>query len=95
LLLPSQKARHHDALPVRDHLDSHDPAGSYVHRQDIYAEHGAKKLARWSMAGNRELIALSETHTPEALADHSKRQLKPILAKAKRLGLSIKKQKTK
>jgi hypothetical protein len=41
-------------------FDSHDPAGSYAHRQHIYAKHGAKKLARWSMAGDRELIALSK-----------------------------------
>jgi hypothetical protein len=42
------------------------------------------------MAGDRELIALSKTHTLKALVDHFKRQPKPILARAKRLGLSIK-----
>jgi len=46
----------------------------------------AKKLARWSMAGDRELIALSKTHALKALVDYFKRQPAPILAKAKRLG---------
>jgi hypothetical protein len=50
----------------------------------------ATKLTSWSMAADRELIALSKTKPLEALADHFKRQPKPILAKAKRLGLSIK-----
>jgi len=52
----------------------------------------AKKLARWSMAGDRALIALSKTHTPKALVDHFKYRPKTILARAKRLGLSIKAQ---
>jgi hypothetical protein len=52
----------------------------------------ARKNARrswWSMKTDRELIALSKTHTLEALADQLQRPPKFILAKAKRLGLSI------
>jgi hypothetical protein len=44
----------------------------------------------WSMKTDRELIALSKTHALEALADQLQRPPKLILAKAKRLGLSIK-----
>jgi hypothetical protein len=50
----------------------------------------AKNPTHWSMAGDRELIALSKTHTLKALVDHFKCRPKAILAKAKRLGLSIK-----
>ena len=42
------------------------------------------------MKTDRELIALSKTHTLKALVDHFKRPPKSILMKAKRLGLSIK-----
>jgi hypothetical protein len=53
----------------------------------------ARKNARrrwWSMKTDRELIALSKTKTLEALADHFQRAPAAILAKAKKLGLSIK-----
>jgi hypothetical protein len=51
-----------------------------------------KKTARgmWAMKTDRELIALSKTHTLKALADHFDRSPKAILTMAKRLGLSIK-----
>ena len=47
----------------------------------------AKTIRRgsaWSMRAARELIALSRTHTLEALADHFERS--EILKKAARLG---------
>ena len=44
----------------------------------------------WAMRHDRELIALSKTKPIEALADHFQRPPESILAKAKRLGLSIK-----
>jgi hypothetical protein len=51
----------------------------------------ARKLKRmWSMKSDRELIALSKTHTFEALVEHFQRPPKSILQKAKKLGLSIK-----
>ena len=49
----------------------------------------------WSMKADRELIALSKMHTLEALADQLQRPPKLILDKAKRLGLSIKRDKAK
>jgi hypothetical protein len=42
------------------------------------------------MKADRELIALSKTHTLGALADHFQRPPAAILMKASRLGLSIK-----
>jgi hypothetical protein len=47
------------------------------------------KPGMWSMKTDRELIALSKTKPLEALADHFKRSPTAILTKAKRLGLSI------
>jgi hypothetical protein len=44
----------------------------------------------WSMRQDRELIGLSKTKTLDALVDHFKRPSASILAKAMRLGLSIK-----
>jgi hypothetical protein len=41
----------------------------------------------WSMKADRELIALSKTHTLEALANHFRRSTASILEKAKVLGL--------
>jgi hypothetical protein len=49
----------------------------------------AKTIRRgsaWSMRAERELIALSRTHTLEALADHFERSPAEILKKAARLG---------
>jgi hypothetical protein len=43
-----------------------------------------------SMKSDRELIALSKTHTLEAIADKLQHPPATILKKAKRLGLSIK-----
>jgi hypothetical protein len=39
-LLPSQKPDTMMRCPCGITFDSHDPAGSYVHRQHIYANHG-------------------------------------------------------
>jgi hypothetical protein len=52
----------------------------------------AKKITQgaWSMKTDRELIALSKTKTVEAIADHFQLPHTAILKKAKRLGLSIK-----
>jgi hypothetical protein len=44
----------------------------------------------WSMKSDRELIALAKTKTLEALADHFQRPPASILAKALKLGLTIK-----
>ena len=44
----------------------------------------------WSMRTDRELITLSKSKTLEALVDHFRRPPSSILTKAKRLGLSIK-----
>jgi hypothetical protein len=40
LLLPSQKPDTMMRCPCEITFDSHDPAGSYAHRQHIYANHG-------------------------------------------------------
>jgi hypothetical protein len=48
------------------------------------------RRGNWSMKEDRELIALSKTHTLEALADQLQRPPKLILDKAKRLGVSLK-----
>ena len=53
------------------------------------------RRGKWSMKQDRELIALSKTHTLEALADQLPRPPKLILDKAKKLGLSIKRDKAK
>jgi hypothetical protein len=53
----------------------------------------AKRIRRggmWSMKNDRELIALSKTHTLEAIAEQLQRPTASILAKAKKLGLTIK-----
>jgi len=42
------------------------------------------------MKNDRELIALSKTHTLEAIADQLERSPKFVLRRALRLGLSIK-----
>jgi hypothetical protein len=42
------------------------------------------------MRHDRELIALSKTHTLEAIVEQLQRPPAAILAKAKRLGISIK-----
>jgi hypothetical protein len=49
----------------------------------------AKKITprMWTMKGERELIALSKTHTLEAIADSLRRPPATILQAAKRLGL--------
>jgi len=44
----------------------------------------------WTMKGERELIALSETHTLEAITETLRRPPATILRAAKRLGLTIK-----
>jgi hypothetical protein len=49
----------------------------------------------WVMRTDRELIALSKTKNLERLVDHFERPPNIILARAKRLGLSIKKRKLK
>jgi hypothetical protein len=49
----------------------------------------------WTMKADRELIALSKTKSLEAVADHFQRPPALILAKAKRLGLSIKRDRAK
>jgi hypothetical protein len=50
----------------------------------------SKPKNTWSMKTDRKLIALSKTHTLEAIADQLQRPHTAILTKAKRLGLSIK-----
>ena len=52
----------------------------------------AKKITprMWTMKGERELIALSETHTLEAITETLRRPPATILRAAKRLGLTIK-----
>ena len=44
----------------------------------------------WSMKSDRELIAMAKTKTLEALAAHFQRPPASILAKARKLGLTIK-----
>jgi hypothetical protein len=44
----------------------------------------------WSMKTDRELIKLAKTETLEAITDQLKRPPASILAKAARLGLTIK-----
>jgi hypothetical protein len=48
------------------------------------------RRGNWLMKEDRELIALSKTHTLEVLADQLQRSPKLILDKAKRLGVSLK-----
>jgi hypothetical protein len=43
----------------------------------------------WTMKLDRELIALSKTHTPQAIAEQFQRPQAAVLKRAKRLGLSI------
>jgi hypothetical protein len=59
--------------------------------------HGEKNPTgdMWTMKADRELIALSKTKSLEAIADHFQRPPALILAKAKRLGLSIKRDRAK
>jgi hypothetical protein len=54
-----------------------------------------KRGGMWSMKADRELIALSKTKTLEAIADQIQRPPATILRAAKRLGLSIKRDKAK
>ena len=56
---------------------------------------GIRRRGMWSMKADRELIALSKTKPLDALADHFQLPPKLILDKAKRLGLSIKRDKAK
>jgi DNA-binding MurR/RpiR family transcriptional regulator len=49
-----------------------------------------RRGGQWLMRHDRELIALSKTHTLEAIADQLQRPPATILRAAKRLGLSIK-----
>ena len=49
----------------------------------------AKKITRWSMKLDRELIALSKTRTLEAIAAKVQREPESILKRAARLGLTI------
>jgi hypothetical protein len=51
---------------------------------------GKKITHIWSMRQDRELIALSKTHTLETIADQLKRPQATILKRAARLSLSIK-----
>jgi hypothetical protein len=44
-------------------------------------------VAGWSMATDRELMALAKTHTLEAIADELKRPPAYILKRAARLGV--------
>jgi hypothetical protein len=49
-----------------------------------------RRAGQWTMKADRELMSLAKTHKLDALVDHFKRPPASILAKAKRLGLSIK-----
>jgi hypothetical protein len=53
------------------------------------------RIGRWSMKSDRELIELAPSRTLEAIAVRFKRSPATILKKAARLGLSIKRKKTK
>jgi hypothetical protein len=48
-----------------------------------------KKITRWSMKLDRELIALSKTRTLEAIAAKVQRPPESVLKRAARLGLTI------
>jgi len=50
----------------------------------------ARKLAKWSMKTDRELIQMAKSQTLEAIADHLQRSPAFVLKRAARLGLSIK-----
>jgi hypothetical protein len=45
-LLPSQKPNTMMRCPCGERFDSHDPAGSYVHRQHIYARQAVDGIRR-------------------------------------------------
>jgi alpha-D-ribose 1-methylphosphonate 5-triphosphate synthase subunit PhnG len=47
------------------------------------------------MKSDRELIAVSKTHTLEAIADQLQRSPESVLKRAARLGLSIRRAKAK
>jgi hypothetical protein len=49
-----------------------------------------KKITRWSMKLDRELITLSKTRTLEAIAARVQRLPASVLKRASKLGLSIK-----
>jgi hypothetical protein len=53
------------------------------------------RVGRWSMKSDRQLIELAPERTLEAIAIRFKRSPATILKKAARLGLSIKREKTK
>jgi hypothetical protein len=48
-----------------------------------------KKITRWSMKLDRELIALSKTRTLEVIAAKVQRRPESVLKRAARLGLTI------
>lgn len=48
-----------------------------------------KKITRWSMKLDRELIALSKTRTLESIAAKVQRAPESVLKRALRLGLTI------
>jgi len=49
-----------------------------------------RKMGRWSMKSDRELILLAKSQTLEAIAEKIQRSPAFILKRAARLGLSIK-----
>jgi hypothetical protein len=54
-----------------------------------------RRAGHWTMKSERELIALSKSKTLEALVEHFHRPPATVLKAAKRLGLSIKRDKAK
>jgi hypothetical protein len=56
---------------------------------------GKSSVGRWSMKSDRQLIELAPSRTLEAIAIRFKRSPATILKKAARLGLTIKRDKTK
>ena len=51
---------------------------------------GRKKMGRWSMKSDRELIQLAKSHSLEAIAKKINRSPATIRQHAVRMGLSIK-----
>jgi hypothetical protein len=49
----------------------------------------AKKITRWSMKLDRELIALSKTRTLEAIADKVQRTPESVLTRQRASGLRL------
>jgi hypothetical protein len=54
-----------------------------------------RRIGLWSMKADRELMDLAKTHTLEAIVEQLQRPPATILRAAKRLGLSIKRDKAK